>query len=109
MLGALVKAMASRKLDHWFSSRFEGAEDSITDCVTNFSSLLSQVRSQTVSAIDFSFAWNEDYTECSPWALADEKYGGEGMLVLDQLVFGYQEDLMNRAEKSGLNPALYPG
>ena len=101
--------MASRKLDHWFSSRFEGAEDSITDCVSNFSSLLSQVRSETVSAIDFPYSWIEDHTPCSPWELADEEYGDEGLVVLDELVFGYQEGLKNRAKKSGLNPALYPG
>ncbi len=108
VLGALVKALASRKLDRWFSSRFEGAEDSITSCVSSFSTLLSEIRSETVVALDLSFTWGEDHRECSPWVWADERYGDEGMEVLDNLVLEYAAHLQERAKKSGLNPALYP-
>jgi hypothetical protein len=105
MLGALVRALASRSLDHWFCLRFKGVEDSITHCVPKFSSLLSEIRLETVAAFELS-AWG--HTECSPWAEEDEKYEDERMEILHDLVPEYVEHLKKQAEKSGLNPQPFP-
>ncbi len=102
MLGALVKGMASRGLDHWFSRRFEGLEDSITDCVSKFSSLLSEIRLATVET-----ASALSHRKCGPWELEDEQYGDAGMAtILSRLVSEYAGHLKTQAEKSGLNPDL---
>ncbi|KAH6845568.1 hypothetical protein B0I37DRAFT_188465 [Chaetomium sp. MPI-CAGE-AT-0009] len=106
ILGALVKTMASRRLDHWFSSRMEGMEDSITHSVSVLSSLLSKVRLGTVAATGWD-SW--PHADCSPWALEDEKYGKEGTVALEDLIVNYQGHLKKKAEKSGLNPEFYPG
>lgn len=107
MLGSLVRAMASRHLDDWFSSRMEGVENSITHCVTQFSSLLSEIREETVTAVLLHPSW--DHAECTPWALADERYENEGIAGLDIYVLGYAGHLRTQAKKSGLNPELFPG
>ena len=108
MLGGLVKAMAWRELDHWFSSRFEGVADSITDCVSGFSSLLCKVRSETVTASGRPHHYGGG-KECSPWTSEDEQYGSEGTTILDDLALDYAGHLRKQAEKSGLDPELLPG
>ena len=106
MLGGLVKALASRGLDDWFSSRFEVA-DSITHSVNNFSYLLYKVRRETVSASGSPCATGKSPV-CSPWTSQDEEYGAEGRKILHDLVLGYAGHLKKQAKKSGVNPKIFP-
>lgn len=101
MLGSLVRAMASRKLDRWFNDRMEGVADSITSCVSDFSSLLAELREEAVAARE-SFDW--EHGECRPWASESEKMGDEGMDALYEIIYEFAADLEGEAKKSGLNP-----
>ena len=110
MLGALVRALASRQLDEWFCKRMEGVEDSVTRSVSNVSSLLSQLRVETVaSREEHPYDWEFEVAECSPWGWEDESIGGEGMDAIYEIVREYAEHLEREAEQSGLNPERFPG
>ncbi|KAH6617404.1 hypothetical protein F5144DRAFT_391990, partial [Chaetomium tenue] len=52
MLGALVRAMVGRGLDHWFHNQMAGVADSITDYVSKFSSLLAELRGEMTVALE---------------------------------------------------------
>ena len=104
MLGALVKTMESRGLDHWFSSRFKGVEDSITDCVSEFTVLLYEIRAEAVDGHEPPH-FEKDF---GPWPFKDQHYGDEGTQLLHDLVLGYAGHLRKQAEKSGVDPAPFP-
>lgn len=102
--------MASRELDDWFCKRMEGVEDSVTRSVSNLSSLLLELRIETV-AVSYcvSHDWEFESKACSPWGSEDENIGDEGMDAVCAIVHEYAEHLETQAKHSGLNPERFTG
>src|SRR5689334_3543082 len=74
MLGAVCRALASRKLDHWYSRKMEGIETTTTLSPVQFSNLLSVIRSEAVDDAGMSMGRGKRmHVDCSPWKREDEK------------------------------------
>ncbi len=105
VFGALYRAMALRKLDHWLPSRMQGVAGSTNLSLPKLSSLLSNIRADTV-ATSGTREITGRHQECSPWTMEDENFGHEGTAMVYALVFDYAADLNNHAQESGLDPEL---
>ncbi len=105
MLGALMRVMASQAVDDWFSCRMQGVENSITECLLKFSSLLSEIRSETANTSRCRDI-NQSHANCSPWAVGDENPGDKGTAFVHVLVSQFEGHLKEHAETSGLDPEL---
>ncbi len=107
ILGALYRTLALRELEHWFPRRMLGVEDSITLSLPRFSSLLSDIRTETV-VTSGTCEVTGAHRDCSPWTVDDENYGDEGTAEIYSIVSEYAEDLEEHAKASGLDPELPP-
>jgi hypothetical protein len=88
----------------------EGVEDSVTRSVSNVSTLLFELREETVAArYCTSLDWEYDSEPCSPWGSDDENIGEEGMDSIYEIIREYVEHLEKEAKQSGLNPEHFPG
>jgi hypothetical protein len=90
----------------------EGVEDSVTRSVSNVSSLLFELREETVAARYCTWRRREDLPEpelCSPWEPDDENIGEEGMDSIHETIREYVEHLEKEAKQWGLNPEHFPG
>ena len=91
--------------DDWFSCRMQGVENSITECLLKFSSLLSEIRSETANT-SRCHDINQSHANCSPWAVGDENPGDKGTAFVHVLVSQFEGHLKEHAETSGLDPEL---
>ncbi len=108
MLGSLYKTLASRGLDCWLREDTEAMEDSVPDCASRLSTLLSTIREETIDGSDVRSLGNfGQHSDCGPWDSDDESVSrGSKRALLHPLVAHHLEHLEKQAEKSGLDPQI---
>jgi len=111
MLGSLYRVLASRGLDCWLREETEAMEDSVPDCASRLSTLLSPIREETINGSgmggrDDGFGYGQPHGECGPWMLDDERVRGSRRALLHPLVSHHLEHLEKQAEKSGVDSQI---
>jgi len=112
MLGSLYRVLASRGLDCWLREETEVIEDSVPDCASRLSTLLSSIREETIKgsgmgALNDEFGYyRQAHSECGPWMSDDERVRGSRRALLHPLVSHHLEHLAKQAEKSGADSQI---